>query len=89
MFGMIEFTYKTAIGEYALSMISILTILVFFFCYSFIFYSFFKFSDRKLYYIVAIVFFFPYVLLVLVLNCYAFIYEALNRQDISKWEKVS
>lgn len=87
IFGMIDLIYKTLIGVYALTPLLLLTIIVFSLSMIFNFYSLFRFSDLSIYNIIAFIFFFPYVLIVLSTYWIGTLLEIYERRNFSKWEK--
>lgn len=87
-YGMIDFIYNIAVANYALNLLNALTIIVFFLSFGFAFYSLFKFSRPSLQSAVALFFFFPYTIVVLLVYVAATLFQIFERDRGERWEKV-
>jgi len=85
--GMAEFIYNVAVGVYPASLINLLSITVFSLSYSFGIYAIVKFSKLNIYNLLGIIFFFPYVLLMLSANCLGIFHQIATFKRGEKWEK--
>lgn len=88
VYGMFEFIYNVALGVYASTFLNLITILVFVLSYAFALFSLIKFSDKiSLQTLFALLFFFPYTLVVLCVYLVSTVYEMLSSDRGEKWEK--
>lgn len=87
-YGMIDFIYNIAIFNYPLTLLNILTIIIFFLSFGFGFYCVLKFSKLNVYNIFGLLFFFPYTIIVLSVYLIATLYQLFERNRGEKWEKV-
>ncbi len=87
IFGMFDFIAKVYTGIYPANVLNILTIFIFLLSYAFAIFSIIKFSGFNIYSIAALLFFFPYYLVVLVVYLFSTAYEIIAKDAGEKWEK--
>ncbi len=87
VFGMIGFIASVYVGTYPANAINILTIIIFLLSYAFATFSILKFSGINIYSIVALLFFFPYYITILVIYLFSMAYEIAAKDRGEKWEK--
>lgn len=87
-YGMFDFIYNVAAAAYPLTLLNALTIAVFFLSFGFAFYSMFKFSRPSVQSVVALLFFFPYTIVVLGVYVMSTFYQLFERDRGEKWDKV-
>lgn len=85
--GMADFIYRVAIGEYAMSTLNLLTILVFVLSYTWLAWALVRFGDRDLRPLLALCLMFPYSVLTLSTYILAVLRELLPGRG-ERWEKV-
>lgn len=88
LYGMFDFIYNIAAALYPLTILNVLTIVVFVLSFGFTFYSLFKFSKPSPQSLLALLLFFPYTIVVLAVYIVATFYQLFERDRGERWEKV-